>query len=252
MGKVHVLMKKEEIDQEKLDGKVVVVFDVLLATSVIVSLLEYGAKKVIPVMDGEEALVEASKHKKEDIVLIGEDKGMVLHGFNKPSPTLLKEQVRGKTVILATTNGTVAICKSAHAQQVYVASLLNGAYAAKKLSETMSDETIILVCSGSSKQFNSEDFYGVGYFLEEFLAHTHVEWSLSDAAKVALGYYSFEKHNHRHILQETSIGKMLMDYGYEKDVHLSSQRGIFEVLPYLNEKREVLPINQRGRESIKR
>lgn len=49
-GKVHVLLKKEEILEEKLEDKIVVVLDVLLATTTITTVLSHGAEKVIPVL----------------------------------------------------------------------------------------------------------------------------------------------------------------------------------------------------------
>ncbi|RBN37955.1 2-phosphosulfolactate phosphatase, partial [Priestia megaterium] len=55
-GKVHVILKKEELLAKKLEGKTVVIFDVLLATSTIAAALQQGAIEVIPVKNEEEAL----------------------------------------------------------------------------------------------------------------------------------------------------------------------------------------------------
>ncbi|MGH8284332.1 MAG: 2-phosphosulfolactate phosphatase [Steroidobacteraceae bacterium] len=49
--KVHVLLKKEELDGERLAGKVVVVLDVLFATSSIAAALAHGARSVVPATD---------------------------------------------------------------------------------------------------------------------------------------------------------------------------------------------------------
>ena len=43
MAKLHVLLEKEALDRERLAGKVVVVLDVLFATSTIVTALAHGA-----------------------------------------------------------------------------------------------------------------------------------------------------------------------------------------------------------------
>ena len=55
MAKVHVLLKKEELDAQRLEGKVVVVLDILFATSSIVTALAHGATEVIPAPDGRAA-----------------------------------------------------------------------------------------------------------------------------------------------------------------------------------------------------
>ena len=53
--KVHVLFKREDLDHERLEGKVVIVLDVLFATTTIIHALHSGAKEVIPVLDEESA-----------------------------------------------------------------------------------------------------------------------------------------------------------------------------------------------------
>src|SRR5699024_3070954 len=130
MMKIHLLWKKEEINESRIsDDKIAVVFDVLLATSTIASCLASGAKRVIPVLNEAEAL-EKSKTlhygQADDVLLAGESDGVTIDGFVDPVPAVLNEQVPGKTVILSTTNGTVAIRKAAMAKKVYTASLLNG------------------------------------------------------------------------------------------------------------------------------
>jgi 2-phosphosulfolactate phosphatase len=52
MPKIHVLLKKEELDAQRLEDKVVVVLDILFATSSIVTALAHGATEVIPAIDG--------------------------------------------------------------------------------------------------------------------------------------------------------------------------------------------------------
>ena len=49
--KVHVLYRKEELDHERLEGKVAIVLDVLFATSTIITALANGATEVIPTLD---------------------------------------------------------------------------------------------------------------------------------------------------------------------------------------------------------
>ena len=52
MPKLHVLLKKEELDLQRLSGKVVVVLDILFATTSIVATLAHGAREVLPFIDG--------------------------------------------------------------------------------------------------------------------------------------------------------------------------------------------------------
>ena len=110
MAKIHVLLKKEELDGQRLPGKVVVVLDVLFATSSIVTALAHGAVEVVPFLNGEAALQEAARRPKGSYVLSGELNAMTLAGFSHPMPmSLLEENLSGKTLIYSTTNGTVAL-----------------------------------------------------------------------------------------------------------------------------------------------
>lgn len=108
--KLHVILQKEAIMPELINkDKVAVVFDILLATTTIATLLHHGAKEVIPVMDGEEALKVAGSFEKSATIIAGESEGLTIEGFVDPLPTILKYVAKGKTIILSTTNGTVAI-----------------------------------------------------------------------------------------------------------------------------------------------
>src|SRR5690625_5028500 len=172
------------------EDKLAVVFDVLLATSTIAACLSYGAKRVIPVLDKAGAMTESMNFAKEDVCLVGEYDGKTIDGFLDPTPLSLQENVAGKTVVLSTTNGTVAIRNAASAKKVYIASLLNGAAVARRVMETFADETIVLICSGSKNQFCIEDFYGAGYFLEQLMnGYAHTEVNLTDSARAAYLFY---------------------------------------------------------------
>ena len=61
MRKLHVLMKKEELDGQRLDGKVVIVLDILFATTTIVAALSAGATEVWPARDGDAARALAAQ-----------------------------------------------------------------------------------------------------------------------------------------------------------------------------------------------
>ncbi|WP_231889902.1 2-phosphosulfolactate phosphatase [Bacillus sp. SJS] len=231
MGKIHVLLKKEDIQPEKIAGKIAVVFDVLLATTTITSILANGAKEVIPVLNGEEARKAASALEENSFVLIGEYEGKTIEGFLDPGPSMLKNHVSGKTAILSTTNGTVAIRNSASAKAVYAASFLNAKTMAAQLKSEHSEETLILICSGSSGQFCVEDFLGAGYLIE--LLTLSSTWDLTDSALAAKLFYSSLKSQKTEILSASRVGKMLSQYGFAEEIAYAAQTDVYDVLPIL-------------------
>lgn len=234
MGKCHLLMRKEEIDEKQLSGKVAVVFDVLLATSTITAALYDGAKEVIPVLNEEEAHTIAKDKDNGSYLLVGEYEGRTIKGFYGPSPVQLKGNVAGKSMILSTTNGTVAVRKSASAKKVYLSSLLNGKAVAEKVAKDHHNETIIIICSGSSGLFCTEDFYGAGYFLDCLLKETEEDWDLTDAAHVAQQFYEAKSHQCETVLEQSRVGQMLTRFGFTEEIRFIAQRGIFPIVPYFN------------------
>jgi len=231
--KVHVLTKKEELDSVRVPGKVVVVLDILFATTTMVTALAHGAKEVVPVLDEAEALARAKEFEKNSYVLSGELFAETLAGFAHPAPlSLLEHGVEGKTLIYSTTNGTVAMMQPARAARVYCGALLNARALAEHILAQHPRETVLIVCSGSGNNFNFEDFYGAGYFVECFREHVG---DLSDAAKAALALYRHAKAPEA--LLDCRVGRMMVARGLAREVEFACRRDIFPVVPALEQGR---------------
>lgn len=241
--KVHLLLKKEDIDKQKMaDNKIAVVFDVLLATSTIASALEFGAKEVIPVLDGKAAEQEAAGRENDSFVLVGEYQGKTIDGFLSPNPLELKEKIEGKSVILSTTNGTVALKNSAHANAVYAASLLNCKAVANHIIKKYQGETIVVVCSGSSNEFNVEDFLGAGCFIDCLIKRFGAEFFLTDSSYAAYSFYHGHNQNSDDILKASRVGRMLSKHGFAKEIEFVSQQNIFNKVPKLIDKKRIIAV----------
>ncbi|WCK54401.1 2-phosphosulfolactate phosphatase [Aneurinibacillus sp. Ricciae_BoGa-3] len=241
MGKLHVVLRKEDIDEVKIQCTTAVVLDILLATSTITSGLFFGAKEFIPVLDGEEGLRKSAELKDGENLLVGEYAGITLDGFLSPNPAALQPAVGGKGVILSTTNGTVAIRKCASAQEVYIASLLNAEAVARHINSQHGEDTLVIVCSGSSSLFSLEDFYGAGYLLHciQEQAGSGV-WDLTDAAQAALGYYTAYQEQAGSILLASRVGQMIANMGYEEEVRFAARKSVMDIVPYLDGERVIL------------
>ena len=230
MAKIHVLVRKEELDRERLDGKVVVVLDVLFATSSIVTALAHGAREVLPMLDGAAALAEAKLRPPGSCVLAGELDAATLPGFADPMPlALLRQELAGKTLVYSTTNGTVALAKAKEAARVYAAALLNGEAVAEAISRAARDETVLLVCAGSAGRFNLEDFYGAGYLVSLLAARGGHE--LSDSALAARMLH--DGRDAFACLAESRVGRLMRSRGLEDEVRFAAQRSRFAVVPRL-------------------
>ncbi len=231
MRTVHVLTRKEELEGERLPGKVVIVLDVLFATSSIVTALAHGAAEVIPTLDGAAALAEARTRTPGTFVLSGELNAQTLEGFAHPMPlALVGEGLEGKTLIYSTTNGTVAVSRSRAAAQVYAGALLNGEAVVEHVDRTCGDATVLLVCAGSVERFNLEDFYGAGYLVSLLERRRGTE--LSDAALAARMLH--ERSDALECLAAGRVGRMMRDRGLEHEVRFAARKSLFGVVPRLD------------------
>ncbi len=231
--KIHVLLKKEELDSQRLPGKIVVVLDVLFATSSIVTALARGAVEVVPTLDGEAALVEARGRPPGSYVLSGELNAVTLTGFAHPTPlALLGEELANRALIYSTTNGTVAVRKAIEADHVYAGALLNGEAVVDHIERIARDETVLVVCSGSADNFNLEDFYGAGYLVSLFARRARPR-EQSDAAIAARMLY--EGSEALACLSDGRVGRMMRARGLEREVAFAAQQSLFSVVPELRQ-----------------
>src|SRR4051812_20975392 len=188
--KLHVLTRKEEFDSVRIAGKVVVVIDILFATTTMVAALAHGAREVIPVLDEAAARAEDQLRGAGRCVLAGELYAETLPGFVHPAPlALIAHGIKDRTVVYSTTNGTVAMGLAAGAARIYCGALLNAERLAAHIVARHPRDTVLLVCSGSGNNFNFEDFYGAGLFVERFAQKLNGSADLSDAARAAQTVY---------------------------------------------------------------
>ena len=230
--KVHVLTKKEELDSVRVPGKVVIVLDIIFATTTMVAALAHGAAEVLPVLDEAAARARANELAPDSYVLSGELHAETLAGFVHPAPlALVAHGVAGKSVIYSTTNGTVAMTLAAGAARVYCGALLNAARLAEHVTTHHPRETVLIVCSGSGGNFNLEDFYGAGCFVERFADRLGSAADFSDAAKAARAFY-----RHARIpeaLLDCRIGRMMAARGLGHEVEFACRADAFPVVPAL-------------------
>jgi 2-phosphosulfolactate phosphatase len=234
--KIHVLTKKEELDFVRVPGKVVIVLDILFATTTMVAALAHGAAEVLPVLDEAAARERAKGLPRDSYVLSGELNAETLAGFAHPAPlALIEHGVKGKSVVYSTTNGTVAMSLAAGAARVYCGALLNARRIVEHIAAHHARETVLIVCSGSGNNFNFEDFYGAGYFAECFGERLGAAADLSDAAKAARALYRQAKLPEA--LLDCRVGRMMASRGLAREVEFACRLDAFPVLPVLEQGR---------------
>ena len=188
--KINVIISADYIREDLIKDKVVVIIDILRATSVITTAFMNGCKEVIPVLTVEEAF--EMKKKDSELILGGERHAIKVEGFDLSNSPLeyTKEVVCGKRIVLSTTNGTRAITSCGAADKILIGSMLNANAIAEELVKLGKD--VVLVNSGTNGEFSMDDFICAGYIVNKILEKKkNVE--LADISKAALKTY--EEHS---------------------------------------------------------
>ncbi len=230
--RIHVLTRKEELDPARVAGKVVVVLDILFATTTMVAALAEGAREILPVLDESAARAAAAGLPQDSYLLSGELYAETLPGFVQPTPlALVRHGVAGKRVIYSTTNGTVAIRQSAHAARVYCGSLLNTQRIAEHLVSQHAEAALLVVCAGSGANFNLEDFYGAGYLVDCLVRLLGADADLSDAARCAASLY--REARVPQALLECRVGRLMSRRGLAHEVEFACRFDAHPIVPAL-------------------
>src|SRR5258705_5861570 len=125
-------------------------FRSLRATSTIVTALAAGAKAIVPAASSDEVVRLTSNLEKNGIVLAGERRLLKIEGFNLGnSPReMTREAVAGKTLFLATTNGTPALLAAQSGDPVLVAAALNFSAVAERARHLFAERgDLVVICA---------------------------------------------------------------------------------------------------------
>ncbi len=146
------------------NAEIVVVIDVLRATTAICTAFHYGIEKVIPVSTIEEAI--EYKHK-DNYLVAAERKGKIVEGFefgNSPYSYMDKD-LSGKSLVITTTNGTKAFHTAKRAKSVVIGSLINLDALCNYLLEQ--NKNILVLGSGWKNKFCLEDTICAGAIVDQ-------------------------------------------------------------------------------------
>ncbi|HAE30149.1 MAG TPA: 2-phosphosulfolactate phosphatase [Flavobacteriales bacterium] len=209
------------------DGSdIIVVIDVLRATSAICAGLSNGVEKIIPVATIEEAI----EYRQKGYIVAAERKGKVVEGFNlgnSPSSWLNKELV-GKTVVLTTTNGTQAIHTARRCKHMVIGSLINLDALVTYLHEKK--KNVMLLGSGWRNKFCLEDTICAGAIAEGLLATGDFR-SEEDSTIASKYLYLSARDNYLGYLKASSHRRRLRDLNLNEDIKYCLTPNTVDVVP---------------------
>jgi len=231
---LDVFFSSQTFHEEELRNKVVVVIDVLRASSTIITALMNHAKGVIPVEDMGEASRISQSVDSDNLLLCGEKDGIKIEGYDLGNSPFeyTEEVVKGKTLIFNTTNGTKAIKKAVGSSDLFVGSFLNLSTIVHTLNSE--DKDIVLICAGWRGRMAIEDLLFAGNIVYN-LTNGHLPDNARDGAKVAFGLYEKFRDDVPGVIRSSNHAVRLKEITGEQDIDYCAQKDVSEILPILND-----------------
>ncbi len=225
--KIRTLLSPLNVEELYFTKKTTIVIDVLRATTTIVTALNNGAKEIIPVGSIEFAMKISGSGQ---MLLGGERNAEKIDGFTFGNSPIeyTEEAVKGKSIILFTTNGSKALVRAKFSSNLFVASFLNVKAVVKEILRAK--ENLEILCSGNNGMYCLEDSVCAGMIIKQILEISeNVE--LDDASNTCLILYNKNRKRIKKMLSETDHGKTLIEKGFVEDIVYAAQENIFDIVP---------------------
>ncbi len=223
------------LNPEIISDRVVVVMDVLRATSVITHAFSQGALEIFPVSTVEEAFQLVKTFPPGTTLLGGEKDTRRIEGFdlgNSPKE-YIAERVKEKRLILRTTNGTKAFHLVSSGKEIVVGSFFNIGAVAQRCFEL--DRDLLLFPSGDEGNFSLEDTVCGGMLIDLIMGRRKKPIALTDASCAAHVLYKRFEDNLSEAFHLSRHGKELIDLGHGDDLLYCAQTDIINIVPTFRE-----------------
>jgi 2-phosphosulfolactate phosphatase len=225
--KIDVALLPGTIKERDLSSTLCIVLDIFRATSSIVTALANGCEAILPALSIEHAQELAQQS--GATLFAGERKSIRIAGYDFGNSPLefSPEKVKGKQIVMTTTNGTNAIKSTEGAHRTLIGSFLNAS--AVCADAAASGKDILIVCAGTDGLFSLEDSLCAGLLTEKLAAMSETE--LTDAAQgVRLMYRAAQEDLVANAVPSRN-GKRLQDLDLMDDVRYCLRQDALTVVP---------------------
>ncbi|MBL8982122.1 MAG: 2-phosphosulfolactate phosphatase [Gemmatimonadetes bacterium] len=243
--RVDVYFGPATLPPSEWQGRVVVVIDVLRASTTMATALAHGARAIIPFESADDAVARFKSFDRSEVLLAGERRMARISGFdlgNSPAE-FTREVVEGKTILMTTTNGTAALMAVQGATEIVLGAFVNLSATVAVLRHAIRNTLgIAVVCAGSERQFAMEDAVCAGRMLRAVsrrLATAH--WN--DAARAVVALDRRYGKDIEGCLRDTVHGRALAEAGFSGDVALAAALDTHAIVPVYAE-RQVTPLGR--------
>ena len=232
---IEVVLLPGDLRPAHLEGRLVVVFDVLRATTSMAAGLAAGVKE-IRIFGDLGAARSAARGGGAAGLLCGEENCLPPAGFdlgNSPG-TFDPELHAGRTMYMSTTNGTRAIVATRGAGVVLTGALVNASAVANAVAARWPGRGVTLLCAGTGGAVAMEDVIGAGAVMDA-LAHSAPVEPASDVAVMARRLFHAARSDLRGALAESRGGRNVIAAGLAPDIEFAARLDAIDVVGVVDE-----------------
>lgn len=236
-NKLEVVLTPALLPLYEVKGKIVVVIDILRATSSMCVAFQTGATKILPVSTPEECKL----FKDFDFLCAAERNAVKLPGFDLGnSPFEFQNPlIQDRSIAFTTTNGTKAIkaAKEQGAQSIAIGAFLNISALCKWLARQQ--KSVLLVCAGWKDKFNLEDTLFAGAVVSRVKDQFSIDCDSALASELL--YKNHAPRLDELVRQSSHARRFQLTQGNEDDVTFCLQQDTIQLVPVMQGEYIVCP-----------
>ncbi len=228
--KIEVCFTPAVYNEFRNDEAIVVIVDILRATSAIITAFLHGAKRIIPVA----TLEEAKEYKDKGYIVAAERDGIKrdFADFGNSPFNFQNDFIRNQEIVYSTTNGTQCIMLARESYRVLIGGYLNIDALVNYL--TLNQRDVLILCAAWKNKFNLEDSLFAGA-LTDMLLQTEDFYTICDSAHASVDLWNIARNNilqyidkaaQRHRLRKNNLDDVI---GYCHTMNLTN------IIPALKE-----------------
>ncbi len=235
MKKVEVCISPALYPYYENPDAIVVVTDILRASSAIVTAFMNGVERIIPVG----TLREAKEYKEKGFMVAAERDGLVrdFADFGNSPYNFTPERVAGKQIVYSTTNGTNAIHLASSGSQVLIGAYLNLTSLANYI--ILQQKDLLVLCAGWKNKFNLEDTLFAGALAQLVLEDDHFS-TICDATLGSIDLYNAARGNIMGYISKVAQNGRLKKNNLDDVIGYCHETDLTDLIPVLNKDHLVL------------
>ena len=228
--KIEVCLTPSVFSEFRNDDAIVVVVDILRATSAIITAFMHGVRKIIPVA----TLEEAKAYKDKGYLVAAERDGIVrdFADFGNSPYNFQQQKIRNREIVYSTTNGTHCIMMARNSYRVLIGGYLNLTALSDFIKAEQRD--LLILCAGWKNKFNLEDTLFAGALAEKVLQDQNYG-TICDSALASIDLWTIARADMMHYIEKAAQRHRLKKNGLDDVIEYCHTPDLTALIPVLKE-----------------